>query len=337
MRYTTSRKRRTTTPLAKLARGINILRRKTLHSATQALDSRLLDHYKSLDIPVRNVLVCRPNHRLGNLLLLSPLLAELEVTFPDAKVDILCKGGLGSVLFERFTNVRKIFSLPRKPFVQPWRYLSLTKTALNKYYDLVINAVPDSSSGRLFTKKANAIHKISGIPPDSAEKIPDDHLHMAKGPVYALRAKAQTNPVSSIAIDAPIPPLSLRLSAQERENGRAVLTRLVGHRQKTICLFTHASGPKRYSKAWWGELYTYLKQAFPECYFLEVLPVENTSQIDFTATTFYSTDIRELAAVIGNCDAFIGADSGITHLASAAHTATVGLFFHHTTGALCAL
>jgi ADP-heptose:LPS heptosyltransferase len=43
-------------------------------------------------------------------------------------------------------------------------------------------------------------------------------------------------------------------------------------------------------------------------------------------TTFYSKDIREIGAVIANTEIFIGADSGIMHLASASLTPTVGLF-----------
>ncbi len=59
---------------------------------------------------------------------------------------------------------------------------------------------------------------------------------------------------------------------------------------------------------------------------LEILPVENVSQINFAASTFYSTDIREIASVIAGSTIFIGADSGMMHLASASNTCTIGLF-----------
>lgn len=38
---------------------------------------------------IRSILVVRPNVRLGNNLLLTPLLAELEQKFPLARIDIL--------------------------------------------------------------------------------------------------------------------------------------------------------------------------------------------------------------------------------------------------------
>ena len=36
---------------------------------------------------VKRILICRPNHRLGNLLLLSPLVQELESTLPNSEID----------------------------------------------------------------------------------------------------------------------------------------------------------------------------------------------------------------------------------------------------------
>ncbi len=50
------------------------------------------------------------------------------------------------------------------------------------------------------------------------------------------------------------------------------------------------------------------------------------SQIGFKAASFYSKNIREIGAVLANTTLFIGADSGIMHLANAAHTTTLGLF-----------
>lgn len=57
-----------------------------------------------------------------------------------------------------------------------------------------------------------------------------------------------------------------------------------------------------------------------------MLPVENVSQISFKEPTFYSKDIREIVAFIANTNVFVGADSGIMHLASASGTPVIGLF-----------
>jgi len=101
---------------------------------------------------------------------------------------------------------------------------------------------------------------------------------------------------------------------------------IVPNDKKTIAIFTFATGAKCYSPEWWNPFYEKLKTAFPDYNIVEVLPVENVSQIDFKAPSFYSKDVREIAAFIANTEVFIGADSGIMHLASASQTPVLGLF-----------
>ena len=77
---------------------------------------------------------------------------------------------------------------------------------------------------------------------------------------------------------------------------------------------------------WWKDFYEELKTNFKDFNIVEILPIENVSQLDFKAQTFYSEDIREIGSVFANADLFIGADSGIMHLASSVKTTTIGLF-----------
>jgi len=37
---------------------------------------------------VQSVLICRPNHRLGNQLLITPIVQEVIDVFPEAKIDL---------------------------------------------------------------------------------------------------------------------------------------------------------------------------------------------------------------------------------------------------------
>jgi len=43
---------------------------------------------------VKQILICRPNARLGNLLLITPLIKEVSAAFPEAQIDLFVKGGL---------------------------------------------------------------------------------------------------------------------------------------------------------------------------------------------------------------------------------------------------
>jgi hypothetical protein len=52
-----------------------------------------------------------------------------------------------------------------------------------------------------------------------------------------------------------------------------------------------------------------LLQRISDYNIIEILPVENVSQIAFKSPVFYSKDIREIGAVIANTEIFIGADN----------------------------
>src|SRR5690606_33092860 len=100
-------------------------------------------------VPIRSVLVIRPNHRLGNQLLITPLLQELEEVLPEAKVDVWVKGGVAPVLFKEFKQVDNITLLPKKPLRQLLRYIKGWLRLRARRYDLVVNVVNHSSSGKI--------------------------------------------------------------------------------------------------------------------------------------------------------------------------------------------
>lgn len=274
--------------------------------------------------PIERILISRPNHRLGNLLLITPLLEEVAQTFPTAKVDLFVKGGIAPVLFQNYHQIDRIISLPRKPFKELGNYIKVWTKIRSRKYDLVINVDGTSSSGRLCTQFARATYKIYGPEEEALENMGADRQHIAKAPVLLLRDFLKEfgfQPQTGL-----VPPLDLKLSEEELRAGREVVHNLVQNNQKTICIFTYATGAKCYSEKWWTGLYERMKQAASDYNIIEVLPVENVSQIGFQAPTFYSKDVREIGAVIAATTVFVGADSGIMHLASASGAPTMGLF-----------
>ncbi|HLW14584.1 MAG TPA: glycosyltransferase family 9 protein [Flavobacteriaceae bacterium] len=309
--------------MAKLNK-INTLRKAITQSLTKNVgrSSSVPSDFKNKDI--KKILVCRPNGRLGNLLLVTPLLQELKETFPNAKVDLFVKGNLAPILLENYSNVEDIIILPGKPFKQLFKYIATWFKLKKNSYDLAINVAPSSSSGRLSTKISSAKHKVYGELCDAIQKEYDDHVHIAKHPVYALRDYIDYSGMN--VSERPIHCLNLKLDEKEMENGRKILKDLMENDKKTICIFTYATGEKCYTESWWEEMYTSLLTTFPDYNIIEVLPKENISQISFRATSFYSRDLREIGALISQTEVFIGADSGMMHLASSVDTPTLGLF-----------
>ena len=275
-------------------------------------------------IEIKKILIIRPNHRLGNMILTTPLIQEVIETFPDCEIDVLAKGNLAPIVFSNYKNIKNIILLPRKPFSELIKYCLVWIKIKNRKYDLVINAVKGSSSGKLLTNISRSKYKVYGEIEEQTVDKTSDCYHMAKNPIYNLR-----NCLSSLGFKKNhnrIASLDLKFTDNEITKGESILIELVKNNKKTISIFTYATGSKCYSKLWWHDFYTQLKTSYKDYNIVEILPVENVSQIDFKAQTFYSKDIREIGSVIANTDLFIGADSGIMHLASSTKTTTVGLF-----------
>ncbi len=278
-------------------------------------------------IDVKSILICRPNHRLGNLLLVTPLLQEIAHHFPDCKIDLFVKAGLAPILFKNFSNVNNLVQIPKKPLREILNYLVGWSKIKKHSYDLVMNVDKGSSSGRMAVNIANGRYKFFGDEYEQELQQYPDYMHIAKQPVYNFRFYLKKMGYDDIDIQSKkIPSINILLSDAELATGKKILDELVKNDRKTIAIFTYATGDKCYSESWWIDFYSRLKSAFPGHNIVEVLPVENISKISFSAPSFYSKDVREICAFIANTEVFIGADSGIMHLASASQTPTVGLF-----------
>lgn len=304
---------------------INGVRRVVMRTITEGLGkTRFNETVVPGHFRIKRVLICRPNHRLGNLLLITPLLQELSATFPDAKLDLFVKGTIAPVLFRNYPNIDRIIQLPKKPAKEIIRFFKAWLAVRNRHYDIVMNVVFNSSSGRICAQTADATYRFLG---DIDPVIPltfTDHDHMAKFPVYSFRhfiKKLGYQPRIE-----PVAALDLNLQPDELTEGRMRLKELVKNERPTIAIYTYATGLKCYDQEWWTDLYARIQRKFPAYNIAEILPVENVSQIGFQAPAFYSKQLREIAALIANTAVFIGADSGMMHLASASGTPVVGLF-----------
>ncbi|TPG35500.1 glycosyltransferase family 9 protein [Flavobacterium pectinovorum] len=273
---------------------------------------------------IKRVLICRPNARLGNLLLITPLVQEVTEIFPNCKVDLFVKGTLAPIIFENYENIDKVIDLPKKPFKNLLKYLNVWISIKKQKYDVAINVDQNSSSGRLAVQFSNAKYKFYGDLNEDSQLVKNDYDHIAKYPVYNFRY--YLTKLGLAKINKIVAPIDLKLSSSEIAQGKKLINDLVHNSKKTICIFTYATGAKCLSEEWWEKFYSQLTTQYKEYNIIEILPVENVSQIAFKAPTFYSKDIREIGSVIANADLFIGADSGIMHLASAVQTPTIGLF-----------
>ncbi|MFZ2236232.1 MAG: glycosyltransferase family 9 protein [Dokdonella sp.] len=282
------------------------------------------------------ILVCRPNHRLGNLLMLTPLLAELARDYPGAQVDLVVGGEQATKLFRGFPNVGTVHALPRHALRQPWKLLRVLHRLRLQHYDLAIDPDVGSRSSRLLVDHCRATHRIGFAGKkrsrqlDCAMPIPDSTRHMGQLPVallrWAMRLDQPDRPGNSI------PALDLRLTAAERAWGRQKLDAVLGcgqdrARLPVIALYIHATAAKCHPRDWWLQLLAALRSSFPHALFVEILPAHGQTGLDGLVPGYFSSKPRRVAAVIAATRMIVAADCGIMHLACASRgPVVVGLF-----------
>ncbi len=283
---------------------------------------------------IRTILICRPNHRLGNLLLLTPLVVELQRIFPEAEIDIVLAGRDGAELFESFPGVARIYSLSRRMVRHPVATIRTALQIRRARYDLVIDPCEASQSGRLLTAIAGARYVI-GNPRDPRAADPEEAAamrraprHMAQWPVYLIRRAATRHPPEP---GRAFPPLDIRLSADERQIARRELDLLLETAGKSgvetiVGVFADATGAKCHDKDWWRRFIREMEAQHPDCAIVEIAPPDGRTRLSMNLPSFSSPSPRKIAALISNMTCFVSADCGVMHLASASGVPTIGLF-----------
>jgi ADP-heptose:LPS heptosyltransferase len=280
---------------------------------------------------IRKVLVLRPNHRLGNQVLITPLLVELEQALPDARVDVLA-GSSARQLLASFRGVCEVHAVPNHVARYPLRTIRLVRRMRKASYDLVIDCGLDSHSSRLF---------ITWLSPKRALGIPDAQLpgprtwesvlaeappHMAQLPVFLLREafgiRSQREPHG-------YPQLTLRLTRAEKQTGLRLISHLAGtpdDAKPWVCLFAHATGAKCFARSWWQRFVAALQALVPDVRFVEIVPPDGPSRLGEQFPIFQTKNLRELASVLSAMLCVVSADCGVMHLASASGVTVIGLF-----------
>ena len=278
-----------------------------------------------------SILICRPNTRLGNTVLLTPLIDELQTNLPNARIDVLSACPAAHEVFEGFSGVYRVHELPFRGVRHPLRYAGTVLRVCRIGYDIVIDPCPNSWTARFLTRWIPGRLKIGFTHPrrkrglDVSIPFRDAPRHMGEYPVYLVRRVLfDLGPKASRADEAA---LAMHLSPAEREFGRQEIRRLTGDEAAgpVIALATHATGAKRFAIPWWRALIEQLRARAPHARFIEIRPPSGQASL-LELAGYSSRRVRQVAAVIDAATCFVCADSGLMHLGAATDTVTVGLF-----------
>ena len=278
-----------------------------------------------------SILICRPNTRLGNTLLLTPLVEEIEATLPNARVDVLSGCPAAHEVFQAFSGVCRVYELPLRGVRHPLRYLLTLLRVRRIQYDLILDPSPNSWTSRFLTRWLTGRVKVGFITPrkrrgvDVSIPFKEAPRHMGAYPVYLLRRAVLDLDVEAARVDDA--KLGIRLTEAERTFGKEQLARLAGegHSGPVVVVATHATGAKRFALEWWRHMIQGLERRLPGARIIEIRPPGGTASLA-ELPGYASRHVRQVAAVIEAASCFVCADSGLMHLGAATDTLTVGLF-----------
>lgn len=321
---------------AKPAVNIHSLRRRSSHRAMMLFfGSKQLAGANVDSLPatgIYRILICRITHSLGNTLLLTPLIREIQAQYPGAEIDILTRSAAAESIFGGFFSVRSIYRLPAHGFRHPLNFLGILRRMRSTHYDLAIDPCPQSQTGRLMLLLAKSRFKL-GFASDKkkgmlthAISVPTAPRQAGQLPVFLLRS-ALGSPAPR-----PYPALDLALNAAELQQGIGALAALTANaadargKKGVIGVFANATGPKLLPRDWWTGFMREFNLRCVDYSIVEIVPMFGKSLLDERYPAYYSSDIRKLASVLSGLSLFISADCGVMHLACASGVPVAGIF-----------
>ncbi len=271
------------------------------------------------------ILVVRLDERVGNLILLTPLLTSLRRRFPDAQLDLLANPR-GKALLEGHPDIDRILLFEKRNYFGPSGPFAIFGALRSKRYDLAIDAgnplgpsttqtlvvwlsgakntigVQRQDQARLFTQTVV-------IPPEVEHEIDLRLQLLTPLPGTARTRKVSVGPLpKSPAIDALVTTLPPRWVVLN------IGARLL---QKQLNVQHYAEVTQTIQEAGFSPLLTWGPAE-------EALASEVAEATG--ATLAPPTSLHALSALMKEADAVITCDTGPMHLAVAVETPTFGIF-----------
>ncbi len=275
---------------------------------------------------INRILITRLNHRIGNILFLTPLIKALEKRLPNAKIDLLL-GADFSALIGQMPNVNKIYSINARSLKNPLKIYTLIKELNSNNYDLLISPTKSSGSSNISQALIKSEYKL-GFREEKKVSFANVVVEFPDNNHEALFPLALMNAFAGEKI-TPEPYLDISLSDNEKNEGKEILKRLTGEAKFDdkiiIGIFRDARYEKRIADSYWLEYINELIKAGHNYILVDII-APGSHKITDEIFSISFKNLRQLASFMAALDFFISADTGPMHLASAAKTNVIALF-----------
>ena len=259
-----------------------------------------------------SILVIRTDSRLGNLVLLEPLLRDLTLTFPEARVDVLASHVFSGVLRSQGYSVIDVYK--KRQIRHLDEFLLLVKRLRRAEYDIAVDAAHPHSfslSGAATAFLSGAACRVSTDAGGSAEWY---HHTVAEPPMDWHESRCLHSLGSLWEEWPPWSPPRFSGGGKPRE---------------AVGLHVGASGGKKYPREKLDELVALLsRKHLLELYWGTEEEGATAHQLGrkYTAAVMPRLTVSGLIDRLNGLRVFVTADNGPMHLASALSVPVVALF-----------
>ncbi|EHJ91567.1 glycosyltransferase family 9 protein [Vreelandella boliviensis] len=280
-------------------------------------------------VGIEKILIIRPNFRLGNALISTPVIDAFRERFPSARIDYLATDKTWPLLQQR--PVDHFYLLSRAAILRPWQCVTLCRRLRAQRYDLAVQVSGGSTSGYIVTRLIGARYSMGSR---------KGHQRW-----YSIEAEGKSSHAYDAIVNLTRPlgvacrnrPL-LQLTEQERYQAMTKIQQLVSlHSDLSsdpgfIAIFVGGHQDKRWPLAFWLMLIDamearkirYVVFLGPEEFRL-LAPIEQRLMSSLYGSLCPPLPIRHFAAVLERARLLVTPDSGPMHLAAALDVATISL------------
>jgi heptosyltransferase-3 len=277
-----------------------------------------------------NILVIKLRH-IGDVLLATPVFRTLRQAYPQAKLTALLNRGTEAVLGHH-PDLDEIVLVERGAMTAQLRFL---RDLRRKRYDCVVDLTDGDRSAFMSLATGagtrvgfNAEHRWRGLLYTHVATPLPDEAHRVEYDLTTVRALGLT-PATSRP--------DLYLSADEELAANRVVEELSGSHDGSSKLIMIQPGARYPLKVWPGERFAELADRLDRAVPCRILLGGDSREREAVEAVREQAQCRlavvagrlsllEFAALLKQCDLFIGNDGGAMHLAAAVGTPIVALF-----------
>ena len=279
---------------------------------------------------IKRILIVRVNYRIGNIIFLTPLLKALSKKIPDAKVDVLIGAPYTIPVLKDIPNIKNVYDTPRKLLKNPIALIKKVLLINKNNYDLIISPTGYSASSNFATLLLKAKYKLGFYSKDTWSPInktviaSNIYTHEALKPLELMNIFSGEKLIYDEYLD-------ISLSDNEKLQGKQILNKFLIQNNITnnysyiIGIFRDARFEKKIANSWWKEFIENIKKLDDKIIIIDIL-APNQEKFDDNISSISIKNLRELSKFFSSLDAFICADTGPMHLASASLTPVIALF-----------